>query len=484
MLGAEPPVSDKQELLSAVANDDAAEMLIILQRSPTSVIESVGSALHVAAMYGSIACTKQLLEENYELDCEDKDGHTPLHYAAVEGDPHILQMLIAARADLHRTTRDTRARLMSGGLVIDMPGGRNALHLAAENGNVEAAEVLYEVCPILADMEDLDGARPRDVALREGSRAASISTGRKAVIDLLGSEPIPSQEELRAQAQADAEKRRQRLNALEAKIKAQKEEEKTLNGMPADHGYEGHWPKLYGLQSHDLQSLMHPDLVSVLSMEGDKKEAFKKICEEVTPGVFAFQVFNGTTHTLNQQLLEELENIEAWAVKSGWQLSRPNSMNRYGLVLKDVGLAAVSQSLTRALVWPLATLLWPEQFSDLSDVHAFTVRYRENEDRMLDSHVDSSDVTLNLCLGGSLKGREKYFQSHSDALPDLMSSPHPSECSHCKVGYHHQVGSALIHLGKHIHGAHPIRKGSRSNLILWCRASQDLDQLEKLPELD
>ena len=34
-------------------------------------------------------------------------------------------------------------------------------------------------------------------------------------------------------------------------------------------------------------------------------------------------------------------------------------------MLKDVGLAAVSQSLTRALVWPLATLLWPEQFSHL-----------------------------------------------------------------------------------------------------------------------
>lgn len=43
---------------------------------------------------------------------------------------------------------------------------------------------------------------------------------------------------------------------------------------------------------------------------------------------------------------------------------------------------------------------------DLSDVHAFTVRYRENEDRMLDSHVDSSDVTLNLCLGGSFEGGE------------------------------------------------------------------------------
>ena len=41
---------------------------------------------------------------------------------------------------------------------------------------------------------------------------------------------------------------------------------------------------------------------------------------------------------------------------------------------------------------------------DLSDIHAFTVRYRENEDRLLDTHVDSSDVTLNLCLGGSFEG--------------------------------------------------------------------------------
>ena len=57
-------VSDKQELLSAIANDDAEQMSIILQRSPSCVIESVGSALHVAAMYGSIACTEHLLQES------------------------------------------------------------------------------------------------------------------------------------------------------------------------------------------------------------------------------------------------------------------------------------------------------------------------------------------------------------------------------------------------------------------------------------
>lgn len=141
MATAEESSTDKQELLSAVANDDAVQMSIVLQRIPSYLLESLGSALHVAAMYGAIDCTKQLLEDHCALEDQDKDGHTPLHYAAVEGDPHILKMLITARANLYSTTRDTRARLMSGGLVIDMAGGRNALHLAAENGNFEAAEV-------------------------------------------------------------------------------------------------------------------------------------------------------------------------------------------------------------------------------------------------------------------------------------------------------------------------------------------------------
>eukprot|EP00438_Fugacium_kawagutii_P008229 Skav232852 [mRNA] locus=scaffold6162:3727:4722:+ [translate_table: standard] len=309
---------------------------MILQRSPASVIEAVGSALHVAAMYGSVACTRHLLQETCDLNCEDKDGHTPLHYAAVEGDAEILQMLISARANLHSTTRDMRARLMSGGLVIDMAGGRNALHLAAENGNAEAAEVLYSACPELADVEDLDGARPRDVALREGSRASTISAGRKAVVELLGSEPIPTQEELRALAQADAEKRRKRLNLAEEKQKLQLAEEKAACGIPADHGYESRWPQLYRLHSQDLRSLLHPDLVAALSMErGVRKEALSKICEEITPGVFAFQCVTDGAASFNQQLLAELNDIESWASESPWQLSRPNSMNRCLDMLED-----------------------------------------------------------------------------------------------------------------------------------------------------
>ena len=38
----------------------------------------------------------------------------------------------------------------------------------------------------------------------------------------------------------------------------------------------------------------------------------------------------------------------------------------YGVVLQDVGLGAVAQSLTTAVVLPLAGALWPGRFSRLA----------------------------------------------------------------------------------------------------------------------
>ena len=64
------------------------------------------------------------------------------------------------------------------------------------------------------------------------------------------------------------------------------------------------------------------------------------------------------------------------------------------------------------LLYVVIVIAGPVASGDLSDIHAFTVRYRENEDRLLDTHVDSSDVTLNLCLGGSFEGGGNMWQSH------------------------------------------------------------------------
>ena len=284
--------TEKQELLSAVANDMPDEMQVILKRSG-DVLESIGSALHVAAMYGAVECTKRLLSEACELDIEDKDGHTPLHYAAVEGDCEVIRLLISARANLQRTTRDLRCRLMNGGLTIDMAGGRNALHLAVENGNVGAVEVLHEALPDLASRADLDGALPCQLSQKPN------------ILELLGpAEPWCPQEA--------AKRRRRRLDLLEQEERCQR---------PVEAGYEPRRHRLYEL--NDVKPCLDPLLVPVL----EDKESFLKLCDEITPGVFAFQLFPAA-ETLNQELLDELGDIESWAARSSWKLCRPNSMNR------------------------------------------------------------------------------------------------------------------------------------------------------------
>lgn len=35
--------------------------------------------------------------------------------------------------------------------------------------------------------------------------------------------------------------------------------------------------------------------------------------------------------------------------------------------------------------------------------------------------------------------------------------------------FEHEIGTAFVHLGKHIHGARPIEEGERVNLIVWCK---------------
>src|SRR5262245_36893108 len=55
---------------------------------------------------------------------------------------------------------------------------------------------------------------------------------------------------------------------------------------------------------------------------------------ELGPGVFAFEI---VPPGVCGALLEELAHIERWAQERGLSITRPNSMNRYGLILDDVG---------------------------------------------------------------------------------------------------------------------------------------------------
>lgn len=486
-------------LLTAIANDDPDEMLASLSSGAT-LAAALGSPLHAACRYSATTCLTHLLAQGGSVNARDQDGYTPLHVVAMDGNADIVRRLLDARADTNAVTNDLRARLMNGGLTIDVPGGRTPLHLAAVHGHFDASVALLEANNAAAATADVDGLTPHTAGLREGAKtgAGTLSVKRQRIAQLLApGVPIPPLEELRALARQDAARQRERADAMALTAA----EANRHQGFPADHGYEPVDETLYSFGSDALTAAMAPDLSAALALPGaeERAAALHHLCSEITPGVYAFRLFPEHTKlaapaiqaddpaNLPQRLLDELRNVEAWAESSTWALKRPNSMNRYGVVLEDIGLAPLMDALVEALVEPMVAALWPAQaargeLADLSDLHAFTVRYRGGEDRHLDTHTDSSDATLNVCLGGNFRGGGVYFHglagAEGDEDRDPMTCPHPTNCQRCLVTHPHESGVALLHLGTHIHGAHPIEAGERTNLIVWCSRRREVAALK------
>merc|ERR1719420_2397954 len=83
--------------------------------------------------------------------------------------------------------------------------------------------------------------------------------------------------------------------------------------------------------------------------------------------------------------------------------------------------------------------------STLSSHHTFIVRYRPDEDRHLDMHVDECDVTLNFGLtpGGNFTGNDLVFCG-------MFGSGAHRQRTHT---YQHVMGRCVVHSGKRRHGA-------------------------------
>lgn len=199
-------------------------------------------------------------------------------------------------------------------------------------------------------------------------------------------------------------------------------------------------------------------------LKDGRPEALRAILRQASPGVYTFDMI---TPACAAKLLEEVAHFEQWCETNAVAVYRPNSMNNYGVVLGDFGLAVALDELMRTRVQPLARLLFPRFTAGrLDHHHGFVVEYELQGDLELDFHADDSEVTLNLCLGKHFTGGNLFFGGlrcvhhlQSDVLPDEA------------VEVEHRVGHGLLHLGAHRHLAKPITDGARSNLILWCRSS-------------
>lgn len=162
--------------------------------------------------------------------------------------------------------------------------------------------------------------------------------------------------------------------------------------------------------------------------------------DEAYPGVFVFDALE------RWQCARILTEVRARPVpKDG-----PNSMNKYGSVLRGKLLVEASD-LQRRFVKPLVE----ENFPDIDKLnprpYAFVVDYDMKRQRKLDSHFDSSTVTLNICLGGEFTGGD-LIMHHGQRRYRIQ----------------HKIGQAIVHRGGYVHRAEPLKSGWRSNLILWC----------------
>ncbi|CAK0884189.1 unnamed protein product [Prorocentrum cordatum] len=211
-------------------------------------------------------------------------------------------------------------------------------------------------------------------------------------------------------------------------------------------------PEVYDAKVGWQPGWLHPALVSACQAKGtsEAERAIKDLVTEVSPGVYSFDFFSKSFCEL---FLNELDNFYA----SGLPARRPNSMNNYGVVLNDIGWEPMVEILQQEVLQPIASVFFPEEAACFDSHHTFIVRYRAEEDKGLDMHIDDSDVTFNICLGREFTGCGLVFCGMNGAADHR-------QVSHI---YQHQIGKCIMHLGRKRHGADDISTGERLNLIVW-----------------
>jgi hypothetical protein len=195
------------------------------------------------------------------------------------------------------------------------------------------------------------------------------------------------------------------------------------------------------------------------------RKALREVIREAHPGVYVFDMLRPR---FCRELLEEAAHFERWGGQNGLGLVRPNTMNNYGTVLDSLGFYPMLDELMNEYVTPFAALVYADVGGNsLDSHHGFIVEYQPGKDTKLDFHVDASDVTLNVCLGKEFTGGTLFFRGVRCGRCQ-QTEWRPEE----EFEIAHTAGQAILHRGKHRHGANPIVSGERYNLILWCNSSR------------
>ncbi|KAK4342574.1 hypothetical protein RND71_038390 [Anisodus tanguticus] len=194
------------------------------------------------------------------------------------------------------------------------------------------------------------------------------------------------------------------------------------------------------------------------------EKSFRSIVSEPFTGVLTFEMLQPR---FCEMLLAEVENFEKWVRETKFRVMRPNTMNRFGVVLDDFGLETMLDKLMEDFIRPISRVFFSEVGgSTLDSHHGFVVEYGMDRDVDLGFHVDDAEVTLNVCLGKQFSGGELFFRG-------VRCEKHVNAKTQSEeiFDYSHAAGRAVLHHGRHRHGARATTSGHRINLLLWCRSS-------------
>ncbi|XP_010506541.1 PREDICTED: uncharacterized PKHD-type hydroxylase At1g22950-like [Camelina sativa] len=194
------------------------------------------------------------------------------------------------------------------------------------------------------------------------------------------------------------------------------------------------------------------------------EESFRNIISEPSPGVFVFDMLQPSFCEL---MLSEIDNFERWVGETKFRIMRPNTMNKYGAVLDDFGLDTMLDKLMEGFIRPISKVFFNDVGgATLDSHHGFVVEYGKDRDVDLGFHVDDSEVTLNVCLGKEFVGGELFFRG-TRCEKHVNTATKSDEI----YDYDHVPGQAVLHRGRHRHGARATTSGHRVNMLLWCRSS-------------
>jgi len=236
------------------------------------------------------------------------------------------------------------------------------------------------------------------------------------------------------------------------------EEDSTLQELPMSYRrqfnreavIDEYWPQR--LHNWLFQTPWPDEYFDPTFLKHFREGSLREITNEIYHEVFTSPIFSTT---LCAAIIEEMENF----TRSGLPVSRPNSMNNYGLIINNMGLEPSMKWLQETYLWPIARIIFSNTAitSRFDSHHSFIVHYQPGKDLGLDMHMDDSDITFNICLGKEFEGAALNF------CGVIGQSDHRQ----FKTEFHHVKGSMVVHLGRQRHGACEITSGERLNLIIW-----------------